>query len=236
MRKLNRLAVLGLAGGALVLGILVSGTAGAEGTYFAIISTARTSPRTMARLNYASFPQTAARFTVFPPGGVPISDIVQEDVNLFATSASSSRPEIANLFVGSAASTAIVAVAGVDDTLRDSVTLEQSSADGKVVLEVPPFSRAGGSTFMIPIGDLQNGTSVLVGNPNGTGTAFTLRYGENLPGPPIPVPLFGTAIADVTQANALLVIEAVDSSVPLIVVLAVDTGKTTALSFVAPLD
>jgi len=235
MQKLHHLAVLGLRGSALVLGILIGGTATAEGTYFAIISTARNSPKTTARLNYASAEHNAAQFTVFPPNAVPVFDIIQEDLGLFATSASSSKPEIANLFVGSAASTTIVAVAGVDN-FQDVVTLEQSSSDGKVVLDVPPFSQAGGRRFIIPIGDLQNGTSILVGNPNGIGNAFTVRYGENLPGPPVPISIFGTAIADVTQGNTLLVIDAVDVSVPLIVVLAVDTGKTTALTFVTPLD
>ena len=133
-------------------------------THVGIISTERSSPHTTAQINVASAQQGGAVFSVFPPGSAPISDTVQLDGNLFASSASSSVPEIQNLFTGSDVLTALVRVdfpgAGA------SAVLEQSSTDGKVVLDLPRIETAAGSRFQVAVGALQHGTLLLVGNPN----------------------------------------------------------------------
>jgi hypothetical protein len=217
------------------LAFLTAGKAQAD-IHYGIISTVRTSPKTTARLNLSAIGSDAALFTAFAADGnsVPVSDTVQMGVTQFASSSSSQVPEIQNLFVGVGNRTGLVRVEAVAGN-RTSAMLEQSSLDGKVVLTLPPVDEVSGDTLMVAIGDLQQGTSLLVGNPNGTNNAFQLRYGTNLPGPPVLVPAFGVAVVDVTQANAAVIITAVDPSLPLIAQLAVDTGKTTVMTYLTPL-
>jgi hypothetical protein len=222
----------GWLGAVACLAFLAAGTAQAE-SHYGIISTARTSPQTMARINASAGEPDAAAFTVFPADqGIPLTGVVQLDVALFASSASSTEPGIQNLFVGAGARTALVKVEMFAS--RSSAVLEQSSFDGKVALNLPPFQVAAGQRFLVSIGDLQQGTSLLVGNVNQTAVPVDLRYGTNLPEPDVLINAFGVAVFNITQSNTSVVLEA-KGPLPIIVQLAVDTGKTTVMTYLTPL-
>ena len=208
----------GLLGAVACLAFLAAGTAQAE-THYGIISTKRISPQTMARINASAGEPDAVAFTVFPVDVIPLTDVVQLDVNLFASSASSTEPGIQNLFVGAGAQTALVKVEMFAS--RSSAVLEQ-------------YQVAAGQRFLVSIGDLQQGTSLLVGNVNQTAVPVDLRYGKGLPEPDVLINAFGVAVFNITQSNTSVLLEA-KGPLPIIVQLAVDTGKTTVMTYLTPL-
>jgi hypothetical protein len=217
------------------LALLAAVTAEAS-THFGIISTVRTTPRTTARINLAMTFRDAIQFTVFTPDGSPLSDVLPFNAHLFASSADSAMPEIQNLFVGSQGSTGLVVAQATQSV--SNATLVQSSVDGNVILDLPPIEEARAIWFFVPIGNLRQGTTLLVGNPNSQPAAYRVRYGESAPEPDAVVPAFGVAVVDVTRSDALLTLEALDATLPLIAQLAVDTGKTTIMTYLKglPMD
>lgn len=112
--------------------------------------------------------------------------------------------------------------------------LEQSSPDGNVVLEVPPVGVARGVVFLVPIRDLQHGTSVLLGNTSDFDTEIVVRYGNNAQQPPHPLRRHDTMVIDVTVPNTLMRIVSTNPDGLCIAQLAVDTGKTTTMTFLTP--
>lgn len=222
-----------IAGAVACLALLAAAPAGRAETHYGIISTERSSPKTTARISLVSnVSPGGATFTVFPAASAPISDTVQLDDNLFATSASSSMPEIANLFTGSGALTALVRA----DYLgaASAAVLEQSSLDGKIALDLPPSDRALGARFAIPIGDLHQGTLLLVGNPFSSPNPITLRYGPLPPESPVPIGAWSVLVIEVTRANTMLHMTVQDPSLFVMAQLAVDTGKTTVMRYLKP--
>jgi hypothetical protein len=203
--------------------------------HFVVLSTESTSPRVAARLNLTDIIPTGAAFRVFPADGSLVEDTVPMNPDSFATSASSAEPGIRNLFVGSGGASALVRAEAIDASGRSFVILEQSSSEEKVVLAVPPVSTAAGSSFAVPIGALHRGTTLLVGNPNSTLNGVILRYGQEAEQPPILVNAFGVAVVPITRANTHLRIRVTDASLPAIAQLAVDTGRTTVMTFLLPL-
>ena len=223
-----------LGGAAAMLAVLAtSATASAGDRFWGIVSTVRTSPKTMARINVSELGAGAAIFTVFPPNNaIPILDVV-ESIDLFASSASSTKPEISNLFTGIGQSTGLVLVES--SGVQSGAVLEQSSWDGKLELSLPPEELAKGMGFVVPIGDLQQGTSLLVGNPHDVPVDVSVRYGNNLPEPIVTIQRVSVAVIDITRSNIGVVLEA-RSNLPVIAQLAVDTGKTTVMTYLTPLS
>ena len=203
--------------------------------HYAVLSTESTSPRMVARLNVTDIFHNAVTFTVFSAGGARVEDTLAMNPESFVSSSSSSDPAIQNLFLGAGGQSALVKVEASDSSGRSSVVLEQSSTEDKVVLDVPPVAAAAGSAFAVPIGGLQRGTMLLVGNPHSGLNGVILRYGQAAEEPPITVAEFGVAIVPITQVNTRLRIRLTDPSRPVIAQLAVDTGKTTVMTFLRPL-
>ena len=200
--------------------------------HFGIIATVRTTPKTTASINVASDQPGEAVFTVFPSGGFAISDSVGLNLDGFATSADSADPAIQNLFIGSSASTALVRAVFANG--NSTAVLEQSSLEGKSVVVLPPYNAGTGTVFQIPIGDLQRGTSVIIGNVSDFDTAIVVRYGNDPLEPPVPLSKNSTLVIDVTQANTLIRVVSVLADARLIALLTVDTGKTTEMTYVLP--
>src|SRR5262245_54655985 len=219
-------------GAAVTLAVLAAGNARA-GTHVGIISTVSTSPRTAARINVTGIDGGGATFSVFPPdGGATVQDSVPLSPEFFATSASSAVPGIANLFVGAGGQTALVRV---EYTQGDAgVVLEQHSPEEKVVLALPALPTVAGVTFWVPIGDLHRGTTLLIGNPTGSPNGIIVRYGQGADQPPVDVQPFQVAVIPVTVANTQLRIRVTDASSTVIAQLAVDTGKTTVMTYLTP--
>jgi hypothetical protein len=193
-----------------VLALLITAGGAEASTHVGIISTERSSPRTSARLNAAGNNGGAATFTVFPAGAAPISDTLGLSSNgNFVSSTSSSVPEIQNLFTGSGSLTALVRV-------------------------LPPAEEAAGPRFQFPVGDLQQGTVLLIGNPNPAPNAVVVRFGQNPPEPARPIAAFGVLAVEVTLPNILVVAVAQDPSLLLVAQLAVDTGRTTVMTYLPP--
>jgi hypothetical protein len=212
-----------------VLALLITAGAAEATTHVGIISTERSSPRTSARLNAAGNNGGAATFTVFPAGAAPISDTLDlSSDGKFVSSASSSVPEIQNLFTGSGSLTALVRV---DILEGGSATLEQSSTDGKIVLALPPIDQAASPRFQFPVGDLQQGTVLLIGNPNPSPNSVVVRVGQSAPEPARPIAAFGVLAVEMTVPNTLVVAVAQDPSLLLVAQLAVDTGRTTVMTY-----
>jgi hypothetical protein len=210
--------------------LLVAGTAQAS-IHYGIILTTHASPQTTAYFTIGSDQEGAVVFTVFPAGVAPVSDTVMLSEHGFATSADSTNPAIQNLFTGSGATTALVRA--VFEQGESGAVLEQSSHDGTVVVAVPPVGAIRGVKFFIPIGDLQHGTSVIVGNPSDQETFIVVRYGNSLPEPPRLLERFSTLTIDVPEPNTLMTILSTDEGGTVIAALVVDTGKTTAMTYLA---
>lgn len=224
-----------LLGVAATLAVVAAGTAQAS-THFVIISTESTSPRTAARLNVTANPgggSGGVTFTVFANNGngPSISDSVLISPEFFATSESSTDPGIQNLVTGAAGQSTLVRVQTVDSSIESAVVLEQQSPEERVVLNVPALSAAQGVFFRVPIGSLHRGTLLLIGNPTSSPQAILFSYGQGPTQPPVDVAPFGVAVIPVTVANTQMRVRVADASVPVIAQLAVDTGKTTVMTF-----
>lgn len=202
-------------------------------THFGIISTESTSPRTAAWLNVTGMTGGAVTFKVYPAdGGATVEDAVAMGPEFFATSESSTNPGIQNLFVGAGGQSALVRVDYPSGP--SAVVLEQHSPEEKVVLGLPSLATAQSPNFWVPIGDLHRGTSLLIGNPNSSPNGIIIRYGQGAEQLPIAISAFGVVVIPVTVANTQLSMRATDPSLPFIAQLAVDTGKTTVMTYLTP--
>jgi hypothetical protein len=192
-------------------------------THFAVISAVRTSPKTTARLNVSSHLESDATFRVYPStGGAAASDTLPVPrETLFVSSSSSTNPAIANLFVGADAQTALVEVQ-LPGAIS-GVVLEQDSSDGKIVMAVPPRSVTAGTVFVIPVGDLRRGTSILLGNVSSLDASLTIQVGTSVEQPLDPLRGFQATAIELTRSHTLVIVR---SDVPVIAQLAVDSGKT----------
>src|SRR5262245_12963145 len=221
--------VIALGIGALGLAIPATGWAS---THVVILSAVHTTPKTEARMNVTGIDGGGVTFSVFPAGGgATIEDSVPLNPEFFATSASAAVAGIQNLFTGSNGATALVRASYTQGSAV--VVLEQESNEGHIALGVPPLDKVMGPSFIVPIGDRQRGTTVLIGNPSGSPAAVILRYGQGPEEPPRDLPPFGAIAVDVTTANTQLKIRSSDASVFLIVQLAIDTGRTD-VTFISP--
>ena len=217
----------------LVLAALLASTSAWASTHWVIISTVRTSPKSTARINVSATEPDVVRFTAFNAVGAPVFDEMPLSSSFFVSSASSDMPEIQNFFNVYPDEPGMVQAQATQS--HTAVMVEQSSPDGKVILNVPPIDKARGIKFLVPIGELHQGTSLLIGNPNDQATAVAIRYGLNPLQPDISIEPFGVGVIDLVQGNTLVVIEARDASLPVIAQIAVDMGKTTIMHVLDPL-
>jgi len=73
------------------------------------------------------------------------------------------------------------------------------------------------------------------GNPQGSAIGVYVAYGTNLPEPSITVPEFGVVVIDITQGNTMVRLEP-PGALSVVAQLAVDTGKTTVMTYLQPLQ
>ena len=218
---------------AAVLASLATAGTALGSTHYVILSAVHTTHNAEACFNVTGADSGAVMFTVFPAGGAaPIQDAVPLNANFFASSASASVPGIQNLFAGSEGETVLTRVDYPQGGA--TVVLEQASNQGYVALGIPSVDKAQGATFIVPIGDLHRGTTVLIGNPMGSDNAVILRYGQGFEEAPRAILAHSAIAVEVTQANTQLKIKATDTSLPIIVQLEIEETNKTTVAFVWP--
>jgi hypothetical protein len=191
--------------------------------HYFILAGVRTTPKTTARINVGAAEPSQVIFTLYPPGAAMITDTLNLDANNFVSSASSTKPEVANLFTGSGGQTALVRVE-TQPAGRATAVLEQSSSDGKILLCAPAVVAAAGA-FLVPVGQIQRGVDLLIGNI-GDDAAIEVQYGASAAINLGTLARHAVLTHTVTQGNTTLRIVGTGPSVNLLCQLAVDTGKT----------
>lgn len=170
-------------------------------------------------------PSAAFNFRVFAPNGGQPQPTPAISVNLNASQFGSSfNSAMPNLFTGSNDQTALVEV---DFPPGLSFCVQRMKAGPeKVVCSVPPMSVAKGTLFHVPVGDLGNETTLLIGNPTDSDAVVNVTVGTNPPGADITVLRRHVATVQVTSADTQHTVTS-KNNVDIVVALKVTDGKTT---------
>jgi hypothetical protein len=157
-----------------------------------------------AFLEVAGEPTSAnVAFTVNVAGAAPRTVSVPMNARNFASSP--------DLFGLSGKKTALVIAVTSDATTPSAALLRQELGhSGKGAISVPSANRTLGTAFNLPVGSIQGGAELFIGNPSGTPANAVLQYGAatSPPAAQVTVPALGVTKLKITQAetNARLTI------------------------------
>ena len=181
-------------------------------THWAIISNLDGAPHPSASMDISSDAGGILDFVVIPQGGAPTPPFTASfNENGFASTLSSTFPNFFTLAEGVTGALVRVIVEGP----TVSPVLHQKTGKSESFLYVPPVEKIVGTTFLIPVGDLEKGTFLLIGNPGGTAAALDVRLGlGGIRLAYLPVPPTGFVVYQVTTVrlkNSQLAVSTCDS-------------------------
>jgi hypothetical protein len=107
-------------------------------------------------------------------------------------------------------------------------TLVQRSGTTKLLLTVAQDQQLA-NKVRAAVGDIGQGTNILIGNPSATQIVVTPRFGatSNLPGPSVTIAPRGVGKIPITTPNTHVTVfsEPEGNGPPIVAILAIDTGK-----------
>jgi len=197
-------------------------------THWAIISNLNGAPHPSASMDISSDAGGSLAFVAIPQGGAPTPPFTASfNENGFASTLLSTFPNFFTLAEGVTGALVRLTVGGA----IVSAVLHQKTGKSEVFLSVPPVEKSVGTKFLIPVGDLEKGTFLLIGNPGGTAAALDVRLGlGGMRLAAFPVPPTGFVVYQVTNDHSNILLA---SDQPVFVQYAVDNG-TISETFVLP--
>lgn len=170
-----------------------------------------------AFLDVAGEPASAdVTYTVYTAGAAPrTAKVPMNAAKTFATSP--------DLFGLSAKKTALVVATTTNPNTPSAAVLHQTfKGNQRAAIVVPSSNRMLGTSFNVPVSDLDGGGTLFIGNASGADANATIQYGSvTTPvAANVRVPSLGVATAKVAQAETNLIIN-VTNNVPVVVELAI---------------
>jgi hypothetical protein len=169
-----------------------------------------------AFLDVAGDPASASvTYTVYAAQAAPhVAAVPMNPTKHFATSP--------DLFGLSSKKTALIVAVTTNPATPSAAVLHQTfKGNARAAISVPSSNRTLGTSFNIPVSDLDGGGTLFIGNPGGVEANAAIQYGSaTAAATQVRVPSLGVATFKVAQAATNLLVS-ITNDVPVVVQLAI---------------